>query len=155
MKWYKIDKKNKPKCKKAYKLLEGSPEDRAILKELQKSDPDYIPIDDKTIKLLEFCTPYYEYVGIRTPTPVDYHCGWGTGFSAFGQPFGIKTIKDWRNPEIENTGDHEGWPAMWRAVEYCGARSSCGNSHQKQINDQLTTGLYKNIKGEWHLKIEL
>ncbi len=134
-----------PKLKK---MLKGSAEDRELAAEFKGRFPC-----PKTLKLLKFCTPYYEYVGIRTPTPVDYHSGWGTSFSAFGQPFGIKDRKDWNNPKIEKTGDHEGWPAIWRAVEYAGCMRSCGNSHQSQINDQLTTGLYKNVNGRWFKKL--
>ena len=28
--------------------------------------------DEKTLKVLEFCTPYYEYIGVRTNTPERY-----------------------------------------------------------------------------------
>lgn len=33
-------------------------------------------------------------------------------------------------PEID------GWPAIWRLVERLGYRSSCGNSHQRQMTGQ-------------------
>ena len=113
-------------------------------------------IDIQTVKMLEFCTPYYEYVGVRTLTPISYYSsGWGLSFSVYGQPFGIKMKNDWNNNKIESSGDCGTWPAIWRAVEHAGFNKNCGNSHQSQINDQGTTGLYQNINKKWFKHIHI
>jgi hypothetical protein len=153
MKWLEIKEEHKKYHIRAEKLSKGSVEDKEILRAIQEVDSRYLPICEKTLKVLEFCTPYYEYVGIRHYTPVSFYYDWGSSFSAFGQPFGITCRKDYNNPKIDKSGDHDDWPAIWRACDLVNI-GSCGNSHQKQINGELTTGLYRNIDGKWYIKID-
>jgi len=35
----------------------------------------------------------------------------------------------------ESSPEIDGWPAIWRIVEKAGLKSSCGNSHQRQIEN--------------------
>lgn len=137
MKWREIKKEHWSAYIKAAGLTSSTLEsDILIAKELG--------ICEQTLKLLEFCTSYYEYVGIRTLTPGRKKEQWGMSWSVYGDPFDVKA------PQEDNkSGRHNGWPAIWRAVEIVGLPGSCGNSHQYQINDALTTGLYKNKNGIW------
>ena len=116
---------------------------------------------EKTVKVLEFCVPYYKYVGVRTITP--HHLSesypgkvylYPTSsnfdrFSIYGEPHDINA------KEGARSGRNAGWPAIWRAVEYAKLQSSCGNSHQHQINNQLTTGLYENKDGIWYKHVKI
>lgn len=48
-------------------------------------------------------------------------------------------------------GTNGSWPAIWGAVERSGIKSSCGNSNQKQLNDeeQVVDGVYHLKDGQW------
>ena len=109
-------------------------------------------VDFSTYKVLEFCGPFYKYVGVRTFTPaqVRRNATWGLSFSVFGEPWIDKEGDQYKGRD----GRFQGWPAIWRAVEAAKVRSSCGNSHQKQIDNQLTTGLYRNYQGVWQKEIK-
>lgn len=150
----KLEKKDYPKFIKdniTYnKLIISKIEEDRLLAEMYVRKKILVPICEQTLKVLNFCTPYYEYVGIRTSTPVNYHDTWGTSFSIFGQPFGIKEKEDWETAAREGRGDCNRWPAIWKAVELAGLPGSCGNHHQYQINKALTTGLYKNKNEIWY-----
>lgn len=111
-------------------------------------------IDKQTIQLLELCTPYYEYIGIRAFTPDQISKGntWGVNFSAFGQPWILN--KDDKSLNGKD-GRLNGWPAIWGLCDKVGFKSSCGNEHQRQINQQGTTGLYQCIDSKWFKHIIL
>jgi len=144
--WIEIKKEDYEKYIRVDKLSNSTcKDDRSIAKELP-----YPGICEKTLKFLEFCTSYYEYIGIRTNTPekTKKNNTWGLNFSVFGQPFNLED----KNRNAED-GYYNNWPAIWKAAEVAKIESSCGNHHQKQINNQLTTGLYWNKKGQWYKQI--
>lgn len=159
--WYDID-----FCRQSkYKLIEEmfrskSREDKELAKNII-SQEEYLQkdvyVDDQTLILLEFCTPYYEYIGVRTLVPEDR--GWPDNFekhSVFGQPWDKKAESEkcgcmkevWSSKYTYYTS-----PAIWKAMRVAGLPGSVGNSHQYQINDKLSTGLYKNTKNGWLKKI--
>lgn len=117
-------------------------------------------VDISTRKILEFCTPYYEYMGIRTQVPnqrynVLIHC------SICGQPHNgeyhkgiFKTDRSWADPKPNRFND--GNPAVWVAIGLFAteAQAGCGNSHQYQLkSNHLTNGLYKNENNKWYKQL--
>lgn len=125
---------------------------------------DYV--DDDTVKILEYCSSYYKYIGIRTILPEHYkkyknrslyddryQSVSNTYSSIYGQPY-VNDDTYQSNPDKykkvskQRRGEKDGWPAIWSACNSVGI-NSCGNSHQYQINDKLSTGLYVKIKGNW------
>lgn len=134
---------------------------RAMENSLKISHEDYVC--DDTIKVLNFCNCYYKYVGIRTPLPEHYKMfkrnkdfyPFNINGSIYGQPYitediAISDPKGYKKTSDIRKGIYNRSPAIWEAVKLVDLDHTCGNSHQYQINDNLSTGLYVRSKDQWY-----
>ena len=53
----------------------------------------------------------------------------------------------------QKKGREGSWPAIWRIIDILGGSSGCGNTHQKQLNNNhpYTECSYRKIDGEWYV----
>lgn len=106
------------------------------------------PIDREVIKLAD----EYGYKGISVccyDETIKESIYWSTRGSVkfmVGEPDENSKLKG-------RDSTSSGWPAVWRIVEKLGGNAGCGNSHQRQLdNDHPYSEVsYRKIDGEWYV----
>jgi len=64
-----------------------------------------------------------------------------------------KSITAEPDKNSKKKGRDGSWPAIWRIVDIFGGSAGCGNTHQKQLNNDhpYSECSYRKIDGEWYV----
>jgi len=110
----------------------------SVSNDLALARTEYAKANDFTTKLLYECGE----VGIKEVA---------IGVADKSVPESMEFVFGARGNIFAMGRDKSGWPSIWGCVDRAGIASSCGNSNQKQINDesQVVDGVYHLRDGKW------